>query len=83
MDELSDDDKKTVHRARRLQRFLSQPFFVAEAFTGSKGRYVSLEDSITGFEAIVNGDMDDYPENAFLYVGTIDEVKEKAEKLAK
>ena len=83
MDELSDEDKNTVHRARRLQRFLSQPFFVAEAFTGTEGRYVSLEDSISGFEAIVNGEMDEYPENAFLYVGSIDEVKEKAEKMEK
>jgi len=74
MDELSDDDKNTVNRARRMQRFLSQPFFVAEAFTGSAGKYVSLEDSITGFEAILNGDMDKYPESAFLYKGNIDEV---------
>ncbi|SVE47057.1 uncharacterized protein METZ01_LOCUS499911, partial [marine metagenome] len=82
MDELSDEDKKTVYRARRIQKFLSQPFFVAEVFTGTEGRYVSLKDSITGFEAIVNGEMDDYPENAFLYVGTIDEVKDKAAKMA-
>ena len=82
MDELSDEDKKTVYRARRIQKFLSQPFFVAEVFTGTEGRYVSLKDSITGFEAIVNGEMDEYPENAFLYVGTIDEVKDKAAKMA-
>ena len=80
MDELSDDDKMVVSRARKLQKFMSQPFFVAEQFTGVEGRYVSLEDSIAGFEAIVNGEMDDYPENAFSYVGTIDEVVEKAKK---
>ena len=81
MDELSDDDKQTVHRARRMQKFLSQPFFVAEQFTGTPGRYVSMEDTISGFEAILNGDCDDLPENAFMYVGTIDEVFEKAKKM--
>jgi len=80
MDELSDEDKQTVHRARRMQKFLSQPFFVAEQFTGTPGRYVSLEDTISGFEAILNGDCDKLPENAFMYVGTIDEVFEKAKK---
>ena len=80
MDELSDDDKQTVHRARRIQKFLSQPFFVAEQFTGTPGKYVSLEDSISGFEAILNGDCDELPENAFMYVGTIDEAFEKAKK---
>ena len=80
MDELSDDDKMIVSRARKLQKFMSQPFFVAEQFTGVEGRYVSLEDSITGFEAIVKGEMDEYPENAFAYVGTLDEVVEKAKK---
>ena len=80
MDELSDDDKNTVNRARRIQKFFSQPFFVAEAFTGSAGKYVSLEDSITGFEAILNGDMDEYPENAFMYKGNIDEVIATAKK---
>jgi len=80
MDELSDDDKNTVNRARRIQKFFSQPFFVAEAFTGSAGKYVSLEDSITGFEAILNGDMDKYPENAFMYKGNIDEVIATAKK---
>ena len=80
MDELSDDDKMVVSRARKLQKFMSQPFFVAEQFTGVKGRYVSLEDSISGFEAIVKGEMDEYPENAFAYVGTLDEVVEKAKK---
>ena len=81
MDELSDDDKQTVHRARRMQKFLSQPFFVAEQFTGTPGRYVSLEDTISGFEAILNGDCDELPENAFMYVGTIDEAIEKAKKM--
>ena len=81
MDELSDDDKQTVHRARRMQKFLSQPFFVAEQFTGTPGRYVSMQDTISGFEAILNGDCDDLPENAFMYVGTIDEVFEKAKKM--
>jgi F-type H+-transporting ATPase subunit beta len=80
MDELSDDDKKTVARARRMQRFLSQPFFVAEQFTGTPGRYVSMEDTITGFEAILNGEVDELPESAFLYVGSLDEVVEKAKK---
>ena len=80
MDELSDEDKQTVHRARRIQKFLSQPFFVAEQFTGTPGKYVSMEDSISGFEAILNGDCDELPENAFMYVGTIDEAFEKAKK---
>ena len=81
MDELSDEDKETVNRARRIQRFLSQPFFVAEAFTGTPGRYVSLEDTISGFEAILGGEMDEYPERAFLFVGSIDEVVDQAKKL--
>ena len=82
MDELSDDDKLTVHRARRMQKFLSQPFFVAEQFTGTPGRYVSMEDTISGFEAILNGECDELPENAFMYVGTIDEVMDKAKKMS-
>ncbi len=81
MDELSDDDKNTVNRARRMQKFFSQPFFVAEAFTGTEGKYVTLEDSITGFEAILAGDMDKYPENAFMYKGNIDEVIAAAKKM--
>ena len=81
MDELSDEDKNTVNRARRIQKFFSQPFFVAEAFTGSEGKYVSLEESITGFEAILNGDMDKYPENAFMFKGNIDEVIAAAKKM--
>lgn len=80
MDELSDDDKITVYRARKIQKFFSQPFFVAEQFTGKEGRYVKIEDTISGFEAILNGDCDDIPEGHFAYVGTIDEVFEKAKK---
>ena len=81
MEELSDEDKNTVHRARKIQRFLSQPFHVAEHFTGIPGRYVPLKETIRGFKAIVNGEMDEYPENAFFNVGTIDEVIEKAKTL--
>ena len=82
MDELSEDDKLTVSRARKIQRFLSQPFYVAEQFTGMEGRYVKVEDSIKGFKEIVAGKHDDIPEQAFLYVGTIEEALEKADKLA-
>ncbi len=81
MDELSEDDKLTVGRARKIQRYLSQPFFVAEVFTGSTGKYVSLKDTIRGFRAIVDGECDDLPEQAFLMVGTIDEAREKARSL--
>jgi F-type H+/Na+-transporting ATPase subunit beta len=81
MDELSEDDKLTVTRARKIQRFLSQPFFVAEAFTGSKGRYVKLADTIRGFQEIVAGKHDDLPEQAFYMVGTIEETVEKAKQL--
>ena len=81
MDELSDEDKKIVLRARRMQRFLSQPFHVAEKFSGVPGRYVPREETIRGFREIVDGKMDDYPEAAFFNVGGIDEVREKAEKL--
>jgi len=81
MDELSDDDKLVVARARKVQRFLSQPFFVAEVFTGSSGKYVSLSDTISGFNGILNGDYDHLPEQAFYMVGTIEEAAEKAEKL--
>lgn len=77
MDELSEEDKLTVARARKIQKFLSQPFSVAEQFTGISGKYVPLEDTISGFEAIINGEMDEYPENAFFNVGSIEEVKEK------
>ncbi|KAA3619757.1 MAG: F0F1 ATP synthase subunit beta [Calditrichaeota bacterium] len=81
IDELSDEDKLVVNRARKIQRFLSQPFFVAEAFTGAKGRYVELEDTIRGFKSIVDGEHDDLPEQAFYMVGTIEEVVEKAKKM--
>ncbi|HEY5701819.1 MAG TPA: F0F1 ATP synthase subunit beta, partial [Gammaproteobacteria bacterium] len=78
MDELSDDDKLAVARARKIQRFLSQPFFVAEVFTGSSGKYVSLKETIESFKAIADGEMDEYPEQAFYMVGGLDEVREKA-----
>jgi F-type H+/Na+-transporting ATPase subunit beta len=81
MDELTEDDKLTVSRARKLQRFLSQPFHVAEAFTGMTGTYVQLEDTLKGFEEIVEGKHDDLPEQAFLMVGTIEDAQAKAEKL--
>ena len=80
MDELSDDDKLVVGRARKLQKFMSQPFFVAEQFTGKEGRYVSLEDTISSFEAIIKGEMDEYNENDFAYVGSINEVVDNAKK---
>ena len=82
MDELSEEDKLTVTRARKIQRFLSQPFFVAEVFTGSPGKLVSLEDTIKGFTAIVAGEYDDLPEAAFYMVGTIEEAVEKAQRMA-
>ncbi|MFH1198508.1 MAG: F0F1 ATP synthase subunit beta [bacterium] len=81
MDELSEDDKVTVRRARRLQRFLSQPFHVAEQFTGYPGKYVKLEDTIRSFKEIIDGKHDDLPEAAFLFVGTIEEAVEKAKRL--
>ncbi|MBK5939153.1 F0F1 ATP synthase subunit beta [Halochromatium roseum] len=81
MDELSEDDKLIVSRARKIQRFLSQPFFVAEVFTGSPGKYVSLKDTIAGFQAIVAGEHDSLPEQAFYMVGSIDEAVAKAEKM--
>ena len=80
MDELSDEDKLTVSRARKIQRFLSQPFSVAEAFTGMQGKYVPLKETIRGFKEIIDGKHDDLPESAFLFAGTIDEVIEKAKK---
>jgi F-type H+-transporting ATPase subunit beta len=82
MDELSEEDKLTVSRARKIQRFLSQPFFVAEVFTGAPGKYVSLKDTIAGFKGIVEGEFDDVPEQAFYMVGSVDEALEKAKKLA-
>ncbi|MEX0721862.1 MAG: F0F1 ATP synthase subunit beta [Balneolaceae bacterium] len=81
MDELSDEDKIIVSRARRVQRFLSQPFFVAEQFTGAPGKYVKVEDAIKGFKMILNGELDHLPENSFYMVGSIDEAIEKGEKL--
>ncbi len=81
MDELSDEDKTTVKRARRVERFFSQPFFVAEQFTGYKGKYVKLEDTIKGFKMILDGECDDLPESAFMYVGTIEEAFEKAKSM--
>ena len=81
MDELSEEDKLVVSRARKIQKFLSQPFFVAEVFTGSPGKFVSLEDTIKGFEGLVRGDYDDITENAFYMVGTIEEALEKAKKM--
>ena len=81
MDELSDEDKLTVSRARKIERFLSQPFFVAEQFTGYPGKYVKLEDTIRGFKGIIEGEFDHLPETAFLMVGTIEEAVEKAKKL--
>ncbi len=81
MDELSEDDKLAVSRARKIQRFLSQPFFVAEVFTGTPGKFVSLKDTIRGFRGIVDGEYDSYPEQAFYMVGSIDEVAEKAKTL--
>jgi F-type H+-transporting ATPase subunit beta len=81
MDELSDEDKITVARARKIERFLSQPFFVAEQFTGYAGKYVKLEDTVRGFKGIIEGKYDHLPESAFMMVGTIEEVEEKAKKL--
>ncbi len=81
LDELSEEDRLTVDRARKIERFLSQPFFVAEVFTGSPGKYVTLEENIKGFQMILNGELDDLPEQAFYLVGNIEEAKAKAEKL--
>jgi F-type H+-transporting ATPase subunit beta len=82
MDELSEDDKLTVARARKVQRFLSQPFHVAEAFTGKPGVYVNTKDTINGFQEIVDGKHDDIPEQAFYMQGTIEDVIENAKRLA-
>jgi F-type H+-transporting ATPase subunit beta len=81
MDELGDEDKLIVYRARKIQRFLSQPFSVAEKFTGVTGVYVPLEETLRGFKAILDGEMDEYPEAAFFNVGTIDDVKRKAAEM--
>ena len=80
MEELSEEDRKTVHRARRVQRFMSQPFFVAEQFTGIPGKFVNIEDTIKGFNMILDGELDHLPETAFNLVGTIEEAIEKGEK---
>jgi F-type H+-transporting ATPase subunit beta len=82
MDELSDEDKIVVKRARRIQRFFSQPFHVAEAFTGKAGKYVKLEDTIRAFKGIIDGKYDELPESAFMYVGTIEEAVENAKQMA-
>jgi F-type H+-transporting ATPase subunit beta len=81
IDELSEEDRTVVARARKLERFLSQPFFVAEIFTGSPGKYVSLEETLKGFKMILNGELDDLPEQAFYLVGDVDEAIAKAESL--
>ena len=81
IDELSEEDRLLVARARKVERFLSQPFFVAEVFTGSPGKYVTLAEAISGFNMILNGELDDLPEQAFYLVGNVDEVVEKAAKL--
>ena len=81
MDELSEDDKLVVDRARKIQKFLSQPFHVAEVFTGSPGVFVSLQETIKGFKGLVDGEFDDIPEAAFYMVGTIEEAIEKSKKL--
>ena len=83
MDELSEDDKLIVSRARKIERFFSQPFFVAERFTGIPGRYVPLKETVRGFREILDGKCDDLIEQAFMMAGTIEDVREKAEKLAK
>ena len=83
MDELSEEDRLVVDRARKIQKFLSQPFHVAEVFTGTPGVFVNLEDTIRGFDDLVNGKYDDIPEAAFYMVGTIEEVIEKSKKIEK
>ena len=82
MDELSVEDKLTVARARKVQRFLSQPFFMSEAFSGKKGKFVKIEETIDGFEALLNGAGDDYPEAAFYMTGTIEEAIEEGVRLS-
>jgi F-type H+-transporting ATPase subunit beta len=81
LDELSEEDRLTVARARKIERFLSQPFFVAEVFTGSPGKYVKLDDTIKGFKSILSGELDSLPEQAFYMVGSIEEAVAKAEKM--
>jgi len=81
MEELSEEDKKAVNRARRVQRFLSQPFFVAEQFTGQPGKYIPIEETVRGFRMILDGELDHLPESAFLLKGGIDEVIEEGEQM--
>jgi len=81
MDELSEEDQQVVYRARKVERFFSQPFYVAEVFTGSPGKYVSLAETIRGFKGIIEGEYDDIPEQAFYMAGSIDEVIEKAKSM--
>jgi F-type H+-transporting ATPase subunit beta len=81
IDELSDDDKMLVSRARKIERFLSQPNFVAEQFTGNPGKYVTVDETVAAFKELVDGNLDDIPEQAFLYCGGLDDVREKAKKL--
>ena len=83
VDELSEEDKLTVGRARKIERFFSQPFFVAEQFTGKKGIYTKIADTLKSFDDICNGKADDLPEQAFLYVGTLDDVRARAKEMAK
>jgi F-type H+-transporting ATPase subunit beta len=83
IDELSEDDKLIVSRARKIERFFSQPFYVAQQFTGQEGRYVSLRETVRGFREILDGKHDDLPEQAFMMVGQIEEAREKAEQMAK
>ena len=82
MDELSEEDKKLVYRARKIQKYLSQPMFVAEQFTGIQGRYVPIRETIKGFQEIISGNMDDYPEAAFYMCGPIEDVIKNAEKMS-
>jgi F-type H+-transporting ATPase subunit beta len=83
MEELSDEDRTIVNRARRIQKFLSQPFFVAEKFSGHHGRYVPLQETIEGFKAIIDGKYDSYPEQAFYMTGNLNDVEKKAQALKK
>ncbi|MCA9075127.1 MAG: F0F1 ATP synthase subunit beta, partial [Planctomycetaceae bacterium] len=82
VDELAEEDKLVVHRARRIERFLSQPFYVAEVFTGKPGKFTSLEETIQSFEEICDGKWDHLPESAFMYVGGVEEAAEQAKKMA-
>jgi F0F1-type ATP synthase beta subunit len=82
MDELSEEDKLVVNRARKIQRFLSQPFFMSEVFSGLKGKYVSLSDTVDGFRSLLDGEGDEYPENAFFMMGNVEEAYEEGKRLA-